>query len=260
MYKLLVLVLVLVFQANGSLPVVLIHGVASTSLQLNDLKMYFESYNLDVYVIDISFLQSLIAPLHIQLYEVCNQINRKSILSNGFNILGISQGGLLARGYVEKCNEYPVNNLLTWVAPHGGVYIPFDGSILMYDSYVQQHFPISNYWRDPYNYEIYLTNSQFLSQLNNELNSNLSTQQHKNLEKLKNFVLVWSTVDELLNPPQSGCFYTFNPESTTLNNTFYKTLLNNVNTIIYESNCKHDDYIKPECFELLSNITMPYLM
>jgi len=40
-------------------------------------------------------------------------------LANGFNAIGYSQGGLIVRGYIERCNQPPVHNFITWSSPHG---------------------------------------------------------------------------------------------------------------------------------------------
>lgn len=38
----------------------------------------------------------------------------------GINIVGTSQGGIIARAYLEQCNNPPVLNFISWVSPQGG--------------------------------------------------------------------------------------------------------------------------------------------
>lgn len=38
------------------------------------------------------------------------------------NVMGTSQGGILMRGYLERCNNPPVKNFIAWVSPMMGVY------------------------------------------------------------------------------------------------------------------------------------------
>lgn len=43
------------------------------------------------------------------------------MLKNGFNAIGISQGGQFLRAYVERCNDPPVRTLITLGSQHQGV-------------------------------------------------------------------------------------------------------------------------------------------
>jgi palmitoyl-protein thioesterase len=43
-------------------------------------------------------------------------------LAKGFNLIGHSQGGLISRAYIERYNDPPVHNFITWATPHGGQY------------------------------------------------------------------------------------------------------------------------------------------
>jgi palmitoyl-protein thioesterase len=38
-------------------------------------------------------------------------------LAKGFNLIGHSQGGLIARAYIERYNDPPVHNFITWATP-----------------------------------------------------------------------------------------------------------------------------------------------
>jgi palmitoyl-protein thioesterase len=51
---------------------------------------------------------------------VCEQLAKVPELSNGFNAIGFSQGGLFMRAYVERCNQPKVRHLITFGSPHGG--------------------------------------------------------------------------------------------------------------------------------------------
>ena len=48
-------------------------------------------------------------------------INNLSLQSEKINLIGVSQGGLLARCYVEKYGHFikPVHSLITWNTTHG---------------------------------------------------------------------------------------------------------------------------------------------
>jgi hypothetical protein len=106
-----------------------------------------------------------------QLKELCLAIYNIPELEGGFHFIGLSQGGLHARGYMQLCNCFPVRNLITWVSPQAGVYrfneVYFDWKKVYTPGY-QGLYSFVGYWKDPYQYETYLANSSFLPYLNNE--------------------------------------------------------------------------------------------
>lgn len=58
----------------------------------------------------------------VQLDEFCRKMKQDPKLADGVNIVGFSQGGLLVRAYVERCNDPPVKNLVSYLGPQMGVY------------------------------------------------------------------------------------------------------------------------------------------
>lgn len=57
-----------------------------------------------------------------QIEEVCRQIRNDEKLKNGFNGIGLSQGGLFMRGLLQICPHPHMRNLITLASPHQGVY------------------------------------------------------------------------------------------------------------------------------------------
>jgi palmitoyl-protein thioesterase len=99
-----------------------------------------------------------------------------------YNVIGLSQGGLLARYIVEKCDlPGKARNLATLGGPHMGVAkVPhcFSGFLctvvnavaekLVYLGLVQDVLVPAGYFRDVNNYDTYLKDSVFLPAVNNE--------------------------------------------------------------------------------------------
>src|ERR1700733_4614471 len=58
-----------------------------------------------------------------QVEQVCEQLASDPILSTApaIDALGFSQGGQFLRGYVERCNNPPVRNLVTFGSQHNGI-------------------------------------------------------------------------------------------------------------------------------------------
>ena len=251
-------------------PTVVLHGVASSSPNMNVFSNWIEkTFNTKVFNIEIGngFKTSLYSPLSEQLNDLCLTIYTNDELKNGFNFIGMSQGGLLARGYTEQCNKYPVLNLITMVSPHGGVIENIN--IDMYSVFWQKQLSIASYWRDPHNLNNYLDKCSYLPILNNEKITLISELQIKNIKSLKNFILIWSKNDNVVDPPESGkfSFYDYNYNVIDIEETFlYKDDLLGLKYLddknkfhIHETNCTHVQHRDPICFLQLYNILKLYL-
>jgi palmitoyl-protein thioesterase len=260
---------------NKVIPTVLMHGVLANKENMEELKTLLElNFKIPVYNIEIGngAITSLFTSMNSQLETLCNTIYSMDELKDGFNFIGMSQGGLLARGYVEYCNKYPVINLITLVSPNGGVFYKTPSADNFYKPLQQSTLSISNYWRDPYQYDLYLSNSTYLAQLNQEVMSN-SIQD--NLDSLHNFIMVWSPLDEVIMPPESAKFSLQYVDETDkqvklldLVDTYvYKSgclglkKLNEENRLrIFTTNCTHSQHREPECFHQLKPLFEEYLL
>ena len=114
----------------------LIHGVGSSSKQLVQLENALKSQGVNVYNLGLTGdpLTSIFTPMDKQcsLYneEIIGTLqvlsSKSNILTNTtyplINLIGISQGGLLARCYVERYSNNNVNTLMTLGTPHMGIY------------------------------------------------------------------------------------------------------------------------------------------
>jgi palmitoyl-protein thioesterase len=65
--------------------------------------------------------KSLLDGMNRQITEVCRQLASIPELADGFNAIGISQGGQFIRAYVERCNAPKVKLLITLGSQHQGV-------------------------------------------------------------------------------------------------------------------------------------------
>lgn len=222
-------------------PIVLLHGITSDKTELTAVANWLmEKMPNKVYNIEIGNgkMDSIFKTMDWQLNELCYQIYSIPELENGFHFIGMSQGGLLARGYVERCNKFPVLNLITWVSPQAGVYGIGNISGLdinfknIYTPIYQNIYSFSGYWKDPYQYEKYLGSASYLPYLNNEERNSQNTltpydllddnwapivwepkQNKANMLSLKNFVMIWSPNDDVICPPESGKFSFYDTKS-----------------------------------------------
>jgi len=254
-------------------PIVVLHGLESSSEKMVPLCDWIEdTFYKKVINIEIGNGEktSLYTPLPEQLTELCDTIYNNKALENGFDFIGISQGGLLARGYVEQCNDYPVHNLITLVSPHGGTFMKDNiDNNFMYSQISQKHISFAGYWRNPYLLEIYLEKSVYLPYLNNEKNHISMEKQKQNIINLSNFVMIWSPNDEIVYPAESGKFSFLDKDITII--PIEETELYKKDTLglkylddeerlhIYETNCSHVDHRNPECFDQLYGILKYYI-
>ena len=63
-----------------------------------------------------------IVMFNLKIDRACEILQNDPNLSSGYNAIGISQGGLLFRGLLQRCPSPPVRNFITFGSPHQGVF------------------------------------------------------------------------------------------------------------------------------------------
>ncbi|KAI9739137.1 MAG: hypothetical protein M1834_007350 [Cirrosporium novae-zelandiae] len=173
----------------------------------------------------------------LQIQSVCDTLSTDPIISRypAINALGFSQGGQFLRAYVERCNNPPVANLITYGSQHNGImeFQKCDSgdwvcrgarSLLRgntWSNFVQSRLVPAQYFRDPKELESYLEHSNFLADINNEREEK-NAKYAENLKKLKNFVMVVFKDDRTVVPKESGWFGERNSTSNDDDNEDYE--------------------------------------
>lgn len=161
-----------------------------------------------------------------QIARVCDDLASHPILSTApaVNALGFSQGGQFLRGYVERCNNPPVRNLVTFGSQHNGIskYQVCDATDWLCKAYigilkantwgawVQSHLVPAQYFRATNETtgeaaEEYLKHSNFLADINNEREEKNATYK-ENLASLDKFAMYVFEDDTTVIPKESGWF------------------------------------------------------
>ena len=132
-------------------------------------------------------------------------------------MIGISQGGLIARTVVERCADLQIDTLYTFGAPHNGVSVyrkcnkwwcPFANHILGYLAefvIVQDFGAPPEYFRPWWNLDRFYSHSIFLPEINNELEVKDAGYKAR-LTSVKKFGLWKWDQDRVVNPKESEWF------------------------------------------------------
>ncbi|KAF8983099.1 palmitoyl-protein thioesterase [Cyathus striatus] len=158
--------------------------------------------------------------VNLQVAQVAEQLSAITQLQNGFDAIGLSQGGQFLRAYVERFNSPPVHNLITFGSQHMGISdIPLCrprdficqaarrvAKSAVYSAWAQNNLVQAQYFRDPWNLPAYLIANHFLTSINNEISEMRNRSYSQQLATLNNLVLVLFTEDKTVVPKESAWF------------------------------------------------------
>lgn len=265
-------------------PVVLMHGITGNYHDFDEVKKWIEDEFPGIYVLsmeigDLPDLDSIFMTMSDQVDEFCTKVKANPNLQKGFNLIGHSQGTLVARGYIERCNNPPVYNFISWAGPQAGQFgVPFTNiewidkivSEAPYDKEIQKKFSFAQYWRNPFDLTSYLDKSLFLADINNE--REIKNQTYKDhILSLNKMLLIYSTVDTLIKPRESGWFSFWQAGSDTVlvpvqERALWKedwlglrALYESQRLIFDKTNCTHGGHTEKECKHFFDVQTYPLL-
>ncbi|CAI5701971.1 unnamed protein product [Peronospora effusa] len=217
-----------VYEEMKVFPVVLMHGMGDAARNGGMIRIQKTiAEHLGVYVANVQLGNSVNEDVENSFFVTMDNqtkmfakiVREDAQLTHGFNAVGFSQGNLLIRAYIERFNDPPVYNFISFHGPLAGVgglprcsplnFICKEIDKLIgeavYTKRVQEHLAQANYYRDPLRIEDYLEHAQFLPDLNNE--KILINQTYKdNFSKLQNLVLVRANQDTQVFPKESEWF------------------------------------------------------
>ena len=179
------------------------------------------------------FETTLYVGIKFQAELICEKLRSNDYYRNAFdiNLVGLSQGGLIARYILEECDISPqtrFRNLLTLGTPHNGISVipaaackSLDVAMryicsmangvlanLAFTDLMQSTIGPAGYIRNTNNLQYYKDKSKFLASLNNENNKGSEAyRKHKErMESLNSFMMVLFEKDEIVFPIASEFF------------------------------------------------------
>ncbi|KAA0163410.1 hypothetical protein FNF31_00587 [Cafeteria roenbergensis] len=156
---------------------------------------------------------SYITPMQAQVDEFAATVRADPRLAGGFDAVGLSQGGIIVRAYVEQYNDPPVRNLIGVSGVMNGVFncplmmqiIPFVCEIYETDPYALDFIlGFSEYFVLSQNKSLYLSGNPFLPALNGQTTVNETYK--RNFESLNSVTLGMALNDTVVYPKESEQF------------------------------------------------------
>ena len=231
---------------QSTYPIALFHGIGdqcSNNAMKGIMRRLENGLNTKVYCIEIGNgkIDSIIKNFEKQAKEGCENIKKIPELQNKFNIFGVSQGTLLGRYIIEKCDmKGKVVNYLSFMGPQMGIgFIPklTCGKICDYlnkivsdidnvlDNVLVNILGPASYWKYRYHYDRYMKHNKFLKDLNNE--GEVKNYEYKNrMIQLNKVMLIKGKEDTVISPRDSSWFEFYDKEGKEIvkleNSDFYK--------------------------------------
>ncbi|XP_054011902.1 lysosomal thioesterase PPT2 homolog [Hylaeus anthracinus] len=210
--------------------VVVIHGVltGSDSMELISNRIQEMHPGTQVYNTPRYAGWSSLEPMWRQVEEIgMDVVSVGAAFPEGINLIGYSQGGLLARAILQRFPNHNVRNFISLSSPQAGQYgtrflhlffpdLACETAYELFYSKVGQHTSVGNYWNDPHHQELYYKYSRFLPLVNNEKNSTLGSTFKQGLTKLKRMILIGGPEDGVITPWQSSHFGYFDANETVI--------------------------------------------
>jgi palmitoyl-protein thioesterase len=223
-FFLLLNLLILTSCNNIALPVAIFHGFgdACSNSGMQRITKYFSEKLNNTYTKCIETGGSendIITSFQTQAEKGCEAIKSDERFNGDFSVVGLSQGSLLARYIIQKCDiKGKVKNYISIGGPQMGVAkFPHCSSGIIcrlinglvgkavYYSFIQEHVGPAGYYKTHYDFDTYLKFSSFLADLNNERNEK-NPEYKRRIMDLNRVLLIKFKHDTMIIPKETAHF------------------------------------------------------
>ncbi|XP_076679465.1 palmitoyl-protein thioesterase 2 [Andrena cerasifolii] len=208
--------------------VVVIHGVLTGSDSMELISNRIQEMHPDTQVYNVPRYAgwSSLESMWQQVNEIGMDVMSIGVaFPEGINLVGYSQGGLIARAILQRYPDHNVKNFISLSSPQAGQYgtkflhlffpdLVRETAYELFYSKIGQHTSVGNYWNDPHHQELYYKYSKFLPYVNNERNLTNWATFKEGITKLKRLVLVGGPDDGVITPWQSSHFGYYDTNET----------------------------------------------
>ena len=231
----LILFLILISLSFSIYPIAVFHGIAdgcdwkNTSMLVNDLK---RDLGVHVECIEVGngFWDSMMKPIDQQVELACESIKSNPNFQDKFSILGISQGTLIGRYIIEKCDiKGQVMRYMSFDGPQMGVgFVPKINCGNFCDWVLNLTVPMAYKFKDTiapmeylkykYDRSYYDEHDVFLKKLNNDYENYEDRDQeiYRRFTSLEKVKLIKSREDSVIVPRESSWFEFFDKDGKTI--------------------------------------------
>ena len=231
----LILFLILISLSFSIYPIAVFHGIAdgcewkNTSMLVNDLK---RDLGVHVECIEVGngFWDSMMKPIDQQVELACESIKSNPNFQDKFSILGISQGTLIGRYIIEKCDiKGQVMRYMSFDGPQMGVgFVPKINCGTFCDWVLNLTVPMAYKFKDTiapmeylkykYDRSYYDEHDVFLKKLNNDYENYEDRDQeiYRRFTSLEKVKLIKSREDSVIVPRESSWFEFFDKDGKTI--------------------------------------------
>ena len=231
----LILFLILISLSFSIYPIAVFHGIAdgcdwkNTSMLVNDLK---RDLGVHVECIEVGngFWDSMMKPIDQQVELACESIKSNPNFQDKFSILGISQGTLIGRYIIEKCDiKGQVMRYMSFDGPQMGVgFVPKINCGSFCDWVLNLTVPMAYKFKDSiapmeylkykYDRSYYDEHDVFLKKLNNDYENYEDRDQeiYRRFTSLEKVKLIKSREDSVIVPRESSWFEFFDRDGKTI--------------------------------------------
>ena len=203
-------------------PIAVFHGIVDSCTMKNTSRLVSDLQNdLKVHVecieIGNGFMDSVIKSIQSQVEEACEKIKANPNFQGKFNILGISQGTLIGRYIIEKCDmKGQVMKYMSFDGPQMGIasipkitcgsFCEWLCNITAPLAYkLRDHVAPCGYYKYKFDQETYMKTNVFLKMLNNE-NEIKDEEVYRRFSSLERVKLIKSKEDSVITPRDSSWF------------------------------------------------------